>query len=225
MPETVITVRGEYVARYDAERAILSASVSLDGADRAPVVESVVAAAEQVTASLRELREADDAPVVAWSSDRIRVWADRPWNESGQQLPLVHHATIGVRAEFRSVDALAAWVEQTIAGEGVTIDELRWDLTEAKRTSVTAEVRSRAVRDAVDKATVIANSIGLGSVRAVAIADPGMLGEGGSAAEPPRPAFARASLMSADAATGPVLSFTPEQIEVSAAVDARFHAG
>ncbi len=223
MPDTVITVRGEYTARHDAERALVSASVSLDGPEREPLVEAVVASAELLTASLRELREAPDAAVASWSSDRIRVWADRPWNDRGEQLPLVHHAVLDVRAEFRSVDALATWVERAVTGDGVTVDGIRWDLTEAKRSALTAEVRSRAVRDAVDKATVIANSIGLGTVRAVAIADPGMLGEGGGGAEAPRPAFARAALAAADT-TGPALSFTPELIEVTAAVDARFHA-
>jgi uncharacterized protein YggE len=61
--------------------------------------------------------------------------------------------------------------------DSVTVGSIDWALTEARTTGVTAEVRSRAVKDAVAKASVYAQSIGLGSVTAVAIADPGMLGD------------------------------------------------
>jgi uncharacterized protein YggE len=105
--------------------------------------------------------------------------------------------------------------------DSVTVGSIDWALTEARTTGVTAEVRSRAVKDAVAKASVYAQSIGLGSVTAVAIADPGMLGDqvrGGGAPE--------ASFMRAKSVGGsePSLSLKPEDIEVSAVVDARFVA-
>jgi hypothetical protein len=73
----------------------------------------------------------------------------------------------------------------------------------------------------VAKASVYAQSIGLGSVRAVALADPGMLGEriGASDDGGSHPAL---QMMSAGSA--PELSLTPEDIEVDAVVDARFIA-
>ena len=87
-----------------------------------------------------------------------------------------------------------------------------------------AEVRSRAVKDAVAKASVYAQSIGLGSVTAVAIADPGMLGDqvrgGGDAAAV---SFMRAKAGGAGASE-PTLSLKPEDIEVASVVDARFVA-
>ena len=84
------------------------------------------------------------------------------------------------------------------------------------------EVRSRAVKDAADKARVFAQAIGLGQVNAVAIADPGMLGVSGSGPAP-SPKIMRAAAMY-DGGGDAGLDFTPEDIEVSASVDARFEA-
>jgi uncharacterized protein len=98
-------------------------------------------------------------------------------------------------------------------------------LTSVTETAVTAEVRSRAVKDAVAKASVYAQSIGLGSVTATAIADPGMLGDtpaGGGGIQH----MAERSMMKAsfDSGGGEPLALKPQQIEVSASVDARFVA-
>jgi hypothetical protein len=68
---------------------------------------------------------------------------------------------------------------------------------------------------------VYAQSIGLGSVSATAIADPGMLGDGGSNATPQFDRMMKSGMGSAD---GTPLALKPEQIEVSASVDARFVA-
>lgn len=127
-------------------------------------------------------------------------------------------------AKFRNFTALSTSIELLAAIDGVSIDSLSWALTDGRTTTVTAEVRSRAVKDAVAKASVYAQSIGLGTVRAVAVADPGMLGDqvrggGGEGAV----YLARAS-KSMDSANEPSLSLKPEDIEVSAVVDARFIA-
>jgi uncharacterized protein len=217
--DTTISVRGEHEARVPPERATAWLTVRGDGQDRAAVVAAVGAGATEVGATIVEQLDATAGPVVWWATDRISVWTEQPVDDRGRRLPAVHRATATVRARFSDFDALAGWLERVAEREDVEVVSLGWELTESTRTSVTAEVRSRAVRDAVDKATVFAHSIGKSTVTAVALADPGMLGD--AVPTGPGPMFARASDTMSH---GGGLTFVPEEIVVRAEVDARFLA-
>lgn len=223
MSETIITVQGEHSAWYPAERATVRASVHIDGPDRDAVFTTAVVSSDALRNLIESLFDRERGPLTWHSSDSVRVWSERPWNQDGTQLPLVFHAAVDATAKFKDFGALARWVEDAAGIEGVTVSSIDWDLTDSTRTSATVEVRSRAVKDAVAKATVYAQSIGLGSVSAIALADPGMLGDPSGGA--PHPAFARASMKSSfDAGGGAQLALKPEEISVSAIVDARFVA-
>ncbi|MBB5633922.1 hypothetical protein BKA04_002145 [Cryobacterium mesophilum] len=225
MTETTITVQGQHSAFHPAERATVHIAIHFDGPSREPVFAAVNAAAEDVRGRVTALHDGKKGPVTWWSSDSVQVWGDRPWNQEGKQLPVVFHARIGFSAKFSDFDALARFLEDLAARDGVTIGSIEWALTEARKTSVTTEVRSRAVRDAVDKATVYAQSIGLGSVRAVAIADPGMLGDQvGASGGGMQFASSSRAFKAMDAGGSPELSLKPEDIEIAAVVDARFVA-
>lgn len=230
MTETTITVQGQHSAFHPAERATVHLTIHFDGARREPVFDAVNAAAEDVRGRITALHDGPNhdgkgRPVTWWSSDSLQVWGDRPWNQEGKQLPVVFHARIGFSAKFSDFDALARFLEELASRDGVTIGSIEWALTEARKTSVTTEVRSRAVKDAVNKATVYAQSIGLGSVRAVAIADPGMLGDQvGASGGGMQFASSSRAFKSMDAAGNPELSLKPEDIEIAAVVDARFVA-
>ncbi|CAN5325276.1 hypothetical protein BH11ACT3_BH11ACT3_04050 [soil metagenome] len=225
---TVITVQGSHSQWFAAERGTVQVSVAFDGPDRAPVFEKATRATAGVTDALAGMLDADTGPVTRWSSDQVRVWSERPWNQQGKQLAPVFHAVIGVSARFSDFDALAGWVEKIATDEGVSVSSISWDLTDATRKTVTDDVRRAAVADALDKARVYASAVGLGEPRAVAIADVGMLSEQGpspvSGGGMERMAFKSQSspMMAMDAGGG--LSFTPEKIEVSAGVDVRFSA-
>lgn len=225
MTETIITVQGEFSAYYPAERATVNLTVQADGADRARVFAEATEAAETVRASLLALHDQKSGPVTWWSAESIRVWSERPWNQNGDQLPLVYHSSLGFSVKFSAFDTLSEWLESVAVIPGVTVNHVAWDLTDSSRTSATVEVRSRAVKDAVAKASVFAQSIGLGSVTAIALADPGMLGDqGGNGPSPlgsPRMMKAQAFM---DSSGGAPLNLTPEEIEIASAVDARFVA-
>ena len=159
--DTIITVQGEYSAWYPAERATVRATVQVDGPQRDSVFTRAVASADALRVLIEALFDKEKGPVTWWTSDSVRVWSDRPWNNDGKQLPLVFHASVDFSAKFSDFDALSRWVEQAAAIESVSIPSISWDLTDATRTSMTTEVRSRAVKDAVAKASVFAQSIGL----------------------------------------------------------------
>ncbi len=224
MTDTIITVQGQHSAWYPAERATVHVSIHSFGPKRDAVFERAVASAAIIRESIEALLDKTAGPVTWWSADDVRVWSERPWNSDGKQLPPVVHAALDVTAKFSDFEALATWIEATVEVTDAVVNGIDWDVTEATRTSATAEVRSRAVKDAVAKASVFAQSIGLRSVTAIALADPGMLGDraGGG---PPAPMLARAAMKAQDFGGGaPAIALKPEQIAVAAVVDARFIA-
>ncbi|MCU1412145.1 MAG: hypothetical protein JWR04_2852 [Rhodoglobus sp.] len=225
MSDTIITVQGEYSAWYPAERATASASVHADGPKRDAVFARAVEASDTVRNLIDSIYDKDKGPITWWSSDSVRVWSERPWNNDGKQLAPVFHAAVDFSAKFKDFEALARWVESAAGIDAVTVGSITWDLTDATRTSATVEVRSRAVKDAVAKASVYAQSIGLGSVTAIALADPGMLGDPSSGGVSPQPVFARGAMKAQfDSQGGAQLALKPEEIAVASVVDARFTA-
>lgn len=221
MTATIITVQGTHIAWCDAERATIEISVSFDGPKRDEVFASATEAAAEVTSEITKLHDPVAGPITWWSADRVNVWSARPWNNDGKQLPLVYHAAIGIRAKFGDFEVLGSFVETVAAVEGASIGAITWDLTEDRRVAVTAEVRQLAVEDAIRKAATYASAAAVGKPSVIAIADPGMLGDGGGSGPAPieRMAF-RAQAM--DAGGGAPLVLSPEQIQVSTSVDVRF---
>jgi uncharacterized protein YggE len=227
MTDTIITVQGEHSAWYPAERATTQAGVHTWGAKRDDVFARAVEASDALRNLVESIYDKEAGPITWWSSDSVRVWSERPWNNEGKQLAPVFHAAIDFSAKFRDFDALARWVESAAGIENVTVGSISWDLTDATKTSANSEVRSRAVKDAVAKATIFAQSIGLGSVTAIALADPGMLGDpSGGGGGGPTPVFARGAMKAQafDSAGAPQLALKPEEIAVASVVDARFIA-
>ncbi|HWR85224.1 MAG TPA: SIMPL domain-containing protein [Rhodoglobus sp.] len=224
MTDTIITVRGEHSAWYAAERAIVRVGVHAWGPKRDGVLDRARRSAGTIRDSVEPRYDRDAGPVTWWASDSVRVWAERPWNDEGRQLPPVFHAAQDFTVKFRDFEQLTAWVETTAEIPDAVVASIEWDLTESTRTSATAEVRSRAVKDAVAKATVFAQSIGLRQVKAIALADPGMLGEQGASGAGPAasPMLTRGVAFKESGA--PALALKAEEIAVSATVDARFVA-
>jgi uncharacterized protein len=220
MSETVITVQGSFDSFHPAERATVTVTVGFEGPERAPVVTRTTQGTAALVAGIVERHDSERGPITWHATDRIHVWANRPFNNQGKQLPLVHHAQTTTRAKFRDFDELARWVEGAAGYPGVRIDGIEWALTEATKQATVATVRTRAVEEARLKAQAYAEALGLTELRCVAIADPGMLGDQTSATGHQQAMFSRA----AAADTGGGLAFTPEDIAISASVDARFVA-
>lgn len=221
---TEITVRGSSAAFRPPERGTVHAAISYEGPAMPPVYDKVARDLESVKASLEPLHDGARGPVTWWSAQQLRTWSNRPWNKDGKLLPLVHHASVGVEVKFMDFTALSRWVAEHISGtEGFRVSRVDWALTVENRDALRKQVRTEAVRDAVTRAQQYADALGLGQIRPVAIADAGMLGNGLHPEEGGHgPAFLRAA-----AAPGgsPDVELVPQDIEVSAAVDARFAVG
>ena len=94
MADTIITVQGEYSAWYPAERATVRASVQVDGPKRDAVFTSAVTSSDTLRVTIEALFDKVKGPVTWWTSDSVRVWSERPWNNEGKQLPLVYHSAV-----------------------------------------------------------------------------------------------------------------------------------
>ncbi|MBM9459762.1 SIMPL domain-containing protein [Nocardioides sp. zg-536] len=221
---TEVVVRGSYAAFQRPERGTVRATLALEGPTLQPVYDQVVASLEAVRGSVKQLHDPEAGPVTWWSTQQVRTWARRPWNNEGKQLPLVHHASVGLEVKFRDFTELTRWVgRHVVATPGFALDGVAWALTEKRRAELERTVRTRAVQDAARRAQEYADALGLGPVRPVAIADAGMLGEGIAPTSLAAVAFSRAS--AGKESGGVELQLTPEDIKVAADVDARFVAG
>lgn len=216
---TEFSVRGSAWAEEPPERGVVRLSLSFEGPSAPPVYEQLVAALDRVRDSIGPLT-GDDGAISEWSTQTVRTWADRPWHERGKRLPLVHHASVSAVVEFRDFGALSRWVGEHVEGTaGFTVSGVSWTLTEERRRAVERDVRARAVREAAGRAQEYADALDLGPVRPVAVADIGMLSDPGPVGAAPMMAAVRDFTESA-----PELGFEPEDIRVTAAVDARFVA-
>ena len=159
MSEVTITVRGEHETRVAPEEAVAHLSVRAEGPERGAVVERIAALAAPLRDDLESRKAA--GTISEWSSQRVSVWANRPWNNEGKQLALVHYASVEITATFTDFAALSWWVSDVAERDGVQVDSVTWRLTPATAKSTEAEVAAQAVKVAVDRATAYAGAIGL----------------------------------------------------------------
>lgn len=220
MSEVIITVRGEHQERVAPERAKISVSVQTDGPDKAQVIERVLKLAEPVRESI-VAREAS-AAVSEWSSKRMSVRAERPWNQDGKRLAPVYYASVDFTATFTDPSELSLWVTDISAWEGVSIGYVDWQLTPATQAETEREVATAAIRVAVARATAYAAALGHKTVEAREIADQGLISEPGLR-EHSRMAKSVA-FAAMDSSAGAGMEFAPEDIVVSATVEGRFSA-
>lgn len=218
MSDVTITVRGENETRIAPERATIHVTVRADGAERSSVVERTMGLAEPIRTSISERHDAGS--VMEWSSKRLSIRAERPWNDQGKQLAPVYYASIDFTATFTEASELSIWVSEISPWDGVDVGWVNWHLTPQTRADAEREVASSAVGVAVQRAQAYAAALGLESVTPVEIADTGLL----SREQSPAPQMLKARAAFAASAAGPAMEYEPEDIVISATVEARFTA-
>lgn len=223
MSDVVITVRGEHETRTAPERAIAHLTIRAEGPERGAVVERMAALSEPVRDDLAARKSA--GTVAEWTSQRVSVWSERPWNNEGKRLAPVHYATVDFSATFTDFAVLSWWAGDVVEREGVQLGWIDWQLTPATKAQIERDVATEAVSVAVARATAYAGALGLANVVPLELADVGLLThqERPEAAPAPRMMMAKASF-AADAGGGPAVQLQPDDIVISAAVEARFAA-
>jgi len=224
MSDVVITVRGEHETRIAPECAVAHLTIRTEGPERGAVVERIAALAEPVRDDLAQRK--GDGTVAEWSSQRVAVWSERPWNPEGRRLAPVHYATVDFAATFTDFAVLSWWAGEVAEREGVQLGWIDWQLTPETRAKTEREVATEAVGVAVTRAAAYASALGLVNVAPLEIADVGLLArqDRPEVAPMPRALMAKASFSADAAGGGPAVQFQPEEITVSAAIEARFVA-
>jgi uncharacterized protein YggE len=220
MSDVTVTVRGEHEARVAPERATVRVSVRADGPDRSAVVDAAMRLAEPVRSSISA--RADAASVVEWSSTRLSVRSERPWNNEGKRLAPVYYASIDFTATFTEASDLSEWVSDVSAWDGVEIGWVDWHLTPETRARLERDVAAAAVGVAVNRAEAYAAALGLTTVTPLEIADMGLISRGEAGSPAPMLKARGAAFAMADSSPG--MEYEPEDITVSATVEGRFLA-
>ncbi|MGW9268790.1 MULTISPECIES: SIMPL domain-containing protein [Microbacterium] len=220
MSEVIVTVRGEHEVRVRPERATVRVSVRAEGPERGPVVDEALRLSEPVREDLAERTKTGSA--LDWSSANLSVRAERPWSSDGSRLAPVYMAGVDFTATFAEDGELSLWVTEVSAREGVEVGWVDWHLTPETRTRVEREVAARAVEAAVLRAEAYAGAVGLHQVSPVELADVGLIAPGHPGPGTPLMKARGAVAFAADAA--PSMQYEPEEIVISATVEARFLA-
>jgi len=217
MSDVIITVRGEHELHVAPERATIYLAVAMDGPERESVVSEVLRLSAPVRDGITALKES--GAVTDWSSRRLDVRADRPWNNEGKQLDLVYRASVDFTVTFADISEMSLWVTEISVWDGVRLGGTEWHLTTETETAAEREVATQAVAVAVSRAQAYAEALGLHEVTPLEISDRGLL----SAAPVPMQAKAMRSAAFDMAGSAP-MEFEGEDIVVSATVEGRFSA-
>lgn len=220
MNDVIITVRGEHESRIAPERATAHLSVRAEGPERTEVVERALSLADPVRGSLTA--RADEGALADWTSARLSVRSDRPWNNEGKRLAPVFSASVDFTATFADASELSLWASEVSAWDGVELGGVDWSLTPETRARLEQEVASDAVRVAVTRAETYAGALGLATVVPLEIADTGLISQQHPAAAPQLRGIPGAMFASTD--VGSSMSYEPGDITISTTVEARFRA-
>jgi uncharacterized protein YggE len=224
MSDVVITVRGEHETRIAPERAVAHLTIRAEAPERGAVVERIAAFTEPVRDDLASRKIA--GTVLEWTSQRVSVWSERPWNNEGKRLAPVHYATVDFSVTFTDFAVLSWWAGEVAEREGVQLGWIEWKLTPETRAATERDVATQAVGVAVSRAAAYAGALGLGNVTPLEIADVGLLTrpEHPEGAQAPRVLMAKAAFSADSVGGGPAVQLQPDDIVVSSAVEARFLA-
>ncbi|WP_337003386.1 MULTISPECIES: SIMPL domain-containing protein [unclassified Microbacterium] len=220
MSEVTVTVRGEHEARIAPERATIRVTVRAEGAERTVVVEHAMRLAETLRDSVTQ--RADAGSIIEWTSTRLSVRAEHPWNNEGKRLAPVYYASIDFTATFVDASELSIWVSDISPWDGVEVGAVDWHLTPETRSRTEREVAAQAVGVAVTRAEAYAGALGLTTVTPLEIADVGLISN--RQPSPGAPMLKARGGIAFAADSAPAMEYAPEEIVISATVEARFLA-
>lgn len=202
-----ITVAGTATRAFYPERAVLRIGVSFQGDNQIEVRENATETAKKIS-DMIEAQKSENPSPVTWSTvDPVgnSSWRD---HETKQR---VHQAVTSIQVRYKDFDALSDMIDWCGRLEGVEIEGVDWELSQKTRRNSREAILTDAVRDARERAQVMASAAGGGTVTFVSISDRGY--------DSSRGEFAMRAMN-----YGGGLKLMPEDIEVSATVTAEFDA-
>ncbi|WP_293697106.1 SIMPL domain-containing protein [uncultured Agrococcus sp.] len=165
---TLIHAAGTSEAHYPAERATVTARISIASRDRARSIAEATALHNRIARRAQELRTAGDA---TWhSAEPISTATRKSFAEGSKTKVVIEHVTAStVRIKLSNLGIVGEVVaELAAAGAETRVD---WSLTERFKRQCEREARRAAVNDARDVAEDYAAALGERIGRVVSVSD------------------------------------------------------
>ena len=154
-----INVEGSSSIQRQAERGILTVTVSASGPSQDTVSDSVRSTANELQRILKELAGSTgsntpdpNAPVTILTMTLLRTNSWISEDKDRNPLPRQYSVNTGFVATFRDFEKLGEIASKLFKMPHVTIDSVQWILTDANKLALGAETRKNALRDAISKA-------------------------------------------------------------------------
>ncbi|SEE61738.1 SIMPL domain-containing protein [Ruania alba] len=211
---TTFSVHGTAIRSVPPERAQLRLQVVFEGADRGKVLSRTIEVHRRVTEQARRHQESGAA--TWWGADRVQAMPFKEYVKNSDRRITKFRSSASVTVRFQDFEALAEWVAQVGALDGVSVSGIDWELTQHTRRETEKATRIDAVRDAVVRAQDYATALGLGEPRLVAVFEPGLRPHAGPASPPPAAFAARGAPASAGASADLKAGDVDTRAEVSA---------
>ncbi|TRY18272.1 SIMPL domain-containing protein [Tessaracoccus rhinocerotis] len=215
-----ITVVGEAKASFQPELAVVHLSLGHESGDLDRAVEKASELADAMNTEFQNLRAKDPCPVTETVLLALSTRSWRPYAQDGSQLPYRHRASSRAKLTFNNFRELSAFIDTWGREDGVSVERVRWKLTDEREEAEKSRVLADAVANARDRAEVLAEAAGAGAVTFVELSDAPFPDSGES-----QPMAFAAGAMARGAAgggRGEGVDLTPEDIEVHSTVHARF---
>ena len=213
-----ISVEGRQQVTVAPERADLSLTVVLEGAERDKVIRDVTAIANQIGREVEQLEHAGAAERHTVQPLRVHAW------KKNRTSPERVTASVDLQITFTDFEALGRYSADLGGRDGVRLGWVNWSLTDATADRLSDECIEGAVARARQRAEAMARAAGAGAIEITEIAAPGLLG-----APEARQSFADfARPMAAMAARGKMVDepeavqVVPQDIEIGAQLQLRF---
>ncbi|KAA8642989.1 hypothetical protein EYZ11_009087 [Aspergillus tanneri] len=228
MSLTIHTVGTSTIYR-EAERAIVALHVASDGENQSEISQNVTKTSNQIQSLLRHIspqtadsdeRTTPDAAIAFWSMSSLRTGSYRPWDSArNEHKERVYTAQTDFEIKFRNFDQLNQFATEVASDALVSVESVRWKLTDKARQEVGRECRKQAVGDAMAKAKDYASALDKENVVPVLIDDTESFSSSlyGIQCAPRAAAFGAHSGDDYQA-----LSFVPDKCEVQCSVKMQF---
>nr|WP_260173382.1 SIMPL domain-containing protein [Nocardioides albus] len=209
----MINVRGSHSVEVPPEVGVVHAEVRFAGASPEVVLDRLRHGVARVRERLEQLES--DGAVDRVVIQQARTSIDRDGPKGRDWLKVVHRATVWFWADFVDFEELGVWVGRSATEEGVQVRDVSWRLAKETQLNAEREVRQEAVRQAKVRAQDYADALDLGPVSVRSINDVGFHRD-----------VAYASMaVGPEVELAPELAFDPDDITVSAEVEAAFAVG
>lgn len=208
-----ITVTGASELKLPAECAVVSLTVSLNGADRADIVARTAAIVDQVRDALTAAI-ADGAGRDLRLSN-LRMWTNVLHDDRGRQGETQHVAEVRGTVTFDDLSRLGDVLGGLSVAEGVNVNHVSWELREETMRRLQPEALRAAYADATTRATWIAEAAGFTTVTVASVQDNGRQAYRGAG---------KAAMFMDMGGSVPSIRLDPEDVDVSADLTIRFRA-